>query len=38
MEKEKYILEEKKEEFDKVFIKKAEELDKRIEDLWSSQQ
>lgn len=35
MEKEKYILEEKKEEFDKVFIKKAEELDKRIENLWS---
>lgn len=35
MEKEKYILEEKKDEFNKVFIKKAEELDERIEDLWS---
>ena len=34
MEKEKYILEEKKEEFNKVFIKKAEELDEKIEDLW----
>lgn len=34
MEKEKYILEEKKKEFNRVFIKKAEELDEKIEDLW----
>lgn len=35
METQIYILKEKRDEFDKVFIKKAEELDKRIENLWS---
>lgn len=35
MNKEKQIIKEKKKEFDEVFIKKAEELDKKIEKLWS---
>lgn len=35
MGKEEYILEEKKKEFDKAFMRKAEELDEKIEDLWS---